>query len=110
MLCVCGTKRLWLYPPSDAAALYPVPGKDGSRAAAPPFQAHADLDERLRATLPRLAHARPVEVNLAAGDVLYLPACWWHCVEGSQERNMIINWWMQMHPSKCSADERAVAG
>ena len=74
MLCVCGTKRLWLYPPSDAAALYPVPHKDGSRAAAPPFQAYGELPPRLQGAFPRLQGARPVEVRLAAGDVLYLPA------------------------------------
>jgi ribosomal protein L16 Arg81 hydroxylase len=38
------------------------------------------------------------QVRLVAGDVLYLPACWWHCVEGSAERNMILNWWVDRHP------------
>ena len=37
---------------------------------------------------------------LEAGDVLYLPQCWWHCVEGSVERNMILNYWLRIHPSK----------
>ena len=105
MLCVCGTKRLWLYPPSDAAALYPIPNRDGSRAAAPPFQTYEQLSDQMRARFPLLAHARPVEVELSAGDVLYLPACWWHCVEGSQERNMIVNWWMDLHPTKRSRDD-----
>ena len=101
--------RLWLYPPSDAAHLYPVAGKDGSRSAAPPFQAPADLPPAVQETFAKVAHARPVEINLQAGDLLYLPACWWHCVEGSRERNMILNWWMHLHPSKFRAgDERPV--
>lgn len=94
LLCVCGTKRLWLYPPSDAKYLYPVAGKDGSRSAAPPFTSFEELPSRLRETFAKVAHASPREVNLQAGDILYLPACWWHCVEGSRERNMIVNWWM----------------
>ena len=36
------------------------------------------------------------------GDFLYLPALWWHCVEGSRERNMILNWWFAIHPAKRS--------
>ena len=47
-----------------------------------------------------MRHAQPLEVNLGPGDFLYLPACWWHCVEGSRERNMILNWWFDVHPAK----------
>jgi len=100
LLCVCGTKRLWLYPPSDAPYLYPPPGKEPSRSAAPPFKLYHDLSPDLQASYPALVHARPLEVILRAGDLLYLPSCWWHCVEGSHERNMILNWWFQPHPSK----------
>ena len=103
LLCVYGSKRLWLYPPSDAPFLYPA-GKDASRSAAPPFQRYADLEPRVQGTFPQLVHASPIEANLVAGDVLYLPSCWWHCVEGSRERNMILNWWMSLHPKKSKAD------
>ena len=105
MLCLYGTKRLWLYPPSDADSLYPAAKQGGTRACAPPFQTYEELPEWLRATFPRFAGARPIEVNLVAGDILYLPACWWHCVEGSWERNMIINWWMDLHPQKRMCDQ-----
>ena len=104
MLCVYGTKRLWLYPPSDAGCLYPAAKQDGSRACAPPFQTFSELPEWLRRTFPRYADARPIEVSLMPGDILYLPACWWHCVEGSHERNMIISYWMDLHPQKRMCD------
>ena len=101
LLCVSGTKRLWLFPPADAPCLYPIPGRaDASRSAAPPFKRHAELPPATRDAYPRLAGARPLEVRLGAGDLLYLPACWWHCVEGSRERNMILNWWFRLHPDK----------
>lgn len=100
LICIAGTKRLWLYPPSDASNLYPASASDASRSAAPPFQAFEQLTPKLKAAYPNLAHARPVEANLRPGDMLYLPACWWHCVEGSRERNMILNWWFALHPTK----------
>ena len=105
MLCVYGTKRLWLYPPSAVECLYPAAKAGGTRACAPPFQLHDALPAWLQRTFPRVAGARPIEVNLVAGDVLYLPACWWHCVEGSWERNMILNWWFDLHPNKRLCDQ-----
>lgn len=102
LVVVSGTKRLWLYPPSDARHLYCAGGtrKEPSRATAPPFQTHDEMQPEMQRTFPEVAHARPLEVRLDAGDFLYLPACWWHCVEGSRERNMIINWWFAVHPRK----------
>ena len=71
----------------------------------PPFQTYEELPPWLQRTFPRLARARPLEVTLVAGDVLYLPACWWHCVEGSAGRNMILSHWYQLHPLKRMRDE-----
>ena len=112
IVCICGTKRLWLYPPSDARHLYCAGGarKEPSRAAAPPFQRYSDLSPELRHTLAQVQHAKPLEVHLGPGDVLYLPACWWHCVEGSHERNMILNSWFEVHPRKrCHEGDLPVA-
>jgi len=102
LLCICGTKRLWLYPPSDARHLYPC--NDFSRSAALPFARLEEYPPELRGKFAAVAGARPVEVCLRAGDILYLPSCWWHCVEGSDDRNMILNWWFALH-----ADKKALA-
>lgn len=114
LLCLFGTKRLWLYPPSDTPNIYPVatgenaaPGVifargGSSRSCAPPFKRLDELDPKLREQFPLLGGVRPIEVNLRGGDALYLPACWWHCVEGSEERNMILSWWCKMHGDKRS--------
>ena len=48
------------------------------------------------------------QVDLAAGDLLYLPACWWHCVQGCRDRNLILNWWHELHPSKIEGRANAV--
>lgn len=98
MLCICGTKRLLLFPPSDARHLYPV--NDFSRSGALPFASFKELPEHLQAKYRLLPSAKPLEVTLHAGEILYLPACWWHCVEGSDDTNMILNWWFNMHHEK----------
>jgi len=98
LLCLSGTKRLWLYPPSEARHLYPC--NDFSRSAAVPFADWEDLSEELRGKFPLLQQARHFEVQLGAGDMLYLPSCWWHCVEGSEEPNLILNWWFGLHDEK----------
>mmetsp|Transcript_27292 Transcript_27292/g.78416 ORF Transcript_27292/g.78416 Transcript_27292/m.78416 type:complete len:508 (+) Transcript_27292:38-1561(+) len=98
LLCLCGRKRLLLYPPSDARCLYPA--NDFTRSAVVPFVQPQDLPEDLQEMFALAAGAAPMEVELTAGDMLYLPVCWWHCVEGSQDRNMILNWWFALHPEK----------
>lgn len=98
LLCLCGTKRLFLYPPSDARYVYPC--NDFSRSAMLPFTPFEDMSAELRDKFCLAQHARPLEVTLGAGDLLYLPTCWWHCVEGSDDRNMILNWWFEVHADK----------
>ena len=68
LLCVCGTKRLWLYPPSDARHLYPItkgPSLDATRSAAPPFKRYDELSTEARKAMPLLARAAPAQVCMA---------------------------------------------
>lgn len=32
-------------------------------------------------------------VKLEAGDILFIPAYWWHHVKSTKERNLAINFW-----------------
>lgn len=98
LLCLCGGKRLLLYPPSDARYLYPC--NDFTRSPVVPFAHLEELSDDLQRKFSLVARARPLEVQLSAGDMLYLPSCWWHCVEGSEEPNMILNWWFGLHSEK----------
>jgi hypothetical protein len=45
---------------------------------------------------PCAAHARPLHVTLHAGDILFLPAFWFHRVE-SFGRSLAVNWWLASH-------------
>jgi len=106
MLCIRGEKRLLLYPPSDTRYVYPVgdwnlvPHAEFSNSAVPPFACLEDLAPDLRKKYKLLKHAKPLEVTVRPGELLYLPPCWWHCVEGSEEPNMILNWWFDLHTEK----------
>jgi hypothetical protein len=36
-------------------------------------------------------------VKLKPGDILYLPAYWWHHVRSSKNRNLAVNFWYDIH-------------
>ncbi|CAE7212969.1 Jmjd7 [Symbiodinium pilosum] len=114
MVCICGTKRLWLYPPGDARYVYPISkdrgaSTDFSRSSILPFRTYEELGPEDKLRYPLLRHATVLEVTVRAGDMLYLPACWWHCVEGSDDRNIILNWWFGQHVEKKQASFNAAA-
>lgn len=96
-----GTKRFRLYEPTEAGHLYAWPCHhpndrrtqvDLARAEAEP--AHA------ASAFPRLAQARCREVVLHPGELLFLPAYWWHEVttldvpDGTL--NVSVNFWFKI--------------
>lgn len=54
--------------------------------------ANPDLDE-----FPKFARARRLECTLRPGDVLFMPAFWWHEVQSrpdpKERRNLAVNFW-----------------
>ena len=72
-----GRKTFVLYPPDDAACLYP-------RADEPWQSSIADIDAPDLARFPRFALARPHVVTLAAGDALFMPTGWWHTTRADE--------------------------
>ena len=89
-----------LFHPADAPFLSPAGERntaciysrvDVSRAAAASRQHGA------------FARAQPHVATVRRGDLLYLPLGWWHAVRGSQERNISVNFWFELHPSKRDA-------
>lgn len=73
-----GTKRFTLFHPDDAPFLYPT-GHTGCRSGIDPaaFSAHG-IDRELLGKYPALAHARRMQVDVGAGEILLVPADWWH--------------------------------
>lgn len=100
LVLISGTKRFEIFPPTDVDVLYPNRPPAYLRGTVPPFTSTTDMDEETAARYPLYRHARPQTVDLVPGDMLYLPIFWWHSVSGSFERNMLINWWTEVHPKK----------
>eukprot|EP00890_Picochlorum_soloecismus_P005897 jgi/Picsp_1/6308/NSC_03657-R1_jmjc domain-containing protein 7-like len=49
---------------------------------------------------------QPLEVKVCAGDVLYIPACWWHEIHHgpTDEMTIVVNYWYDMkHDVKFSS-------
>jgi hypothetical protein len=97
-VCVAGHRRFTLFPPDQAANLYPGPldptpgGQVVSMVdfAAPDFA-------RFPYFADALAQAQVAEME--PGDILVYPAMWWHHVEALDAFNILINYWWNAAPA-----------
>ena len=99
LLVVSGEKFWDLYPPSNAACMHTTV-KKFLNSLVPPFIDPEHVPEDVEKNWSCYKHAQAQRVHLKAGDLFYLPIFWWHSVQGSIGRNMILNWWCQQHPYK----------
>jgi hypothetical protein len=98
LACVAvGRRRFTLFPREQFRNLYlgPIDNTPAGRAVsmvdfhAPDFTAHPKFRDALR-------QAQVAE--LEAGDALYIPAMWWHHVEGLAAFNVLVNYWWRTTP------------
>ncbi|MCX4246641.1 cupin-like domain-containing protein [Paraliomyxa miuraensis] len=74
-LSMCGQKLFRLFSPDDTDKLYPF-----SLTSAPTRQANwSRVGLGMTERFPAYADARPLDVYLSPGDLLYIPPHWWHC-------------------------------
>jgi hypothetical protein len=98
LACVAvGRRRFTVFPRDQFRNLYlgPVDNTPAGRAVSmvdfhdPDFAAHPGFREALK-------HGQVAE--LEAGDALYIPAMWWHHVEGLAAFNVLVNYWWRDAP------------
>ncbi|MBV2130134.1 cupin-like domain-containing protein [Arsukibacterium indicum] len=93
LACVVAGKRTFtLFPPEQVANLYIGP-LDYTPTGAPISLvdfSHPDFS-RFPKVREALQHALVAE--LEPGDVLYIPALWWHQVESTAAVNLLVNYW-----------------
>ena len=77
--------------------MHPVGLPSISNSALPACVEHT---EALTEKYTTLCNTHPTDVVITAGEILYLPIFWWHGVAAGEGRNMILNYWFQMHPDK----------
>ena len=95
--CVRGNRRFTLFPPEQAANLYPGPLEP-----TPGGQPISLVDfvnpDRARFADFAKAQAAGQIADLAPGDALFLPSMWWHQVEAPGPLNILINYWWSNAP------------
>jgi [protein]-arginine 3-hydroxylase / protease len=86
-----GAKRFVLFPPGTRGSrIYPYPLFTQS----PNWSRVVNVDEPDPERFPRFAEAPRVEVILRAGEMLFIPAHWWHTVKGLGV-NIGVNVWFR---------------
>jgi hypothetical protein len=97
-VCAVGRRRFTLFPPDQAANLYPGPLEPtpGGQVVSMVDFAAPDFDR-----VPRFrdALAKAQVANMEAGDVLVYPAMWWHHVEALAPFNVLVNYWWDAVPA-----------
>ncbi len=103
-----GQKRVRLYAPEFWHALYPFPNghpQDRQCQITLPEIPGAFLEcEEMRFRYPAFQDAAPFEmwIDLQPGEILYIPPCWFHQMEGLSD-NISLTWWFK-HLSNKSID------
>ena len=97
---VVGRKRVLLFSPKNYFALYPFPvwspiGSTFSR---------VDVDNPDLALFPRAAERHAIECTLEAGDVLFIPAGWWHQVYCLDTHAVSVTYFCERRSTELFAD------
>jgi hypoxia-inducible factor 1-alpha inhibitor (HIF hydroxylase) len=85
---VGGEKRCLLFSPSMFKCLYPFPVHHPCDR-----QCMIDLRNPDFKRFPRLAEVKGYEAVVGPGDVLYIPAYWFHQIESMKEITVSVNFW-----------------
>ena len=89
---VAGRRRFVLFPPEQAANLYPGP-MDVTPADVPISMVSMEDSEFDRFPAYRQALNAALIADLEPGDAIYIPYLWWHGVQSLTGFNVLVNYW-----------------
>jgi hypothetical protein len=93
---VRGRKSLLLFPPSDLPYLYHC---DLHAVGPTVYYSQVDPEAPDLERFPGFARAHPLRAELEPGEMLFLPAFWWHYVR-SHDMNVAVNFWWLPFPQE----------
>jgi hypothetical protein len=91
VMMVAGTKRWFLAPPTDWRSLMPIKCEGDHQSlcwASVPYPLR-DLNPREKLIIDQL---NSITIDLKAGEMLYLPAGWWHFIQNLGPTVMLNHW------------------
>lgn len=86
-----GTRVIHLFDPLQVDRLYPKTGANRY------FSQLDPSDPKAAEKYPRFDKAKRLTVTLKAGEILFIPAMWWHQVHHAESVNIAINFWYDSH-------------
>ena len=93
LLCqVRGRKRILLFEPKQTSLLYPFPAHSKIL-----NMSQLNIDKPELDKFPKFQKAKYTECVLEPGEMLFLPAFWWHQVYSLDRLNISINFWWKTH-------------
>jgi hypothetical protein len=102
-----GDKTFELYPPG-VRAYYPMPMFSQTAHISRVFRDGPALDSM---RFPRFDPTLVTRVRLQAGDVIYIPAYWWHQVTSHGDENVNLNfWWLPSAKKQLMNPNQALRG
>jgi len=99
---IAGRRRFTLFPPEQVANLYVGP-LDFTMAGQPTSMVDLRAPDFERFPRFREALAAAAVAELEPGDALYVPALWWHNVEGLSPFNILVNHWWRATPEEAGS-------
>ena len=89
---VCGRKRVLLFAPQQTSRLYPFPAHSKT-----PHMSQLNIDQLDINKFPKFQKAQCMECLLEPGEMLFIPAFWWHQVYSLDQINISLNFWWKTH-------------
>ena len=89
---IAGARRFKLFAPDAITGLYVGP-IDCTMAGQPVSLAASSPPDEARYPRFQDVNERALEVELGAGDAIYIPKLWWHQIDSTASFNGLINYW-----------------
>ncbi|MGQ7935487.1 cupin-like domain-containing protein [Paraburkholderia sp. D1E] len=83
-----GSKQFTLFAPDESARLYPY-----HHGTATAHISYVDLNAPDLARYPEFANAAPLSFTIHSGELLFMPAFWWHHVQAAEVAVSVNFWW-----------------